>query len=135
MATPRNHFLLFLNLAFLFSAAIATKVNTENQPTVYIINSMPPNSQSIEVNCSSASSPIVDRELLVTEAYQLNVESKIPYLCIARMTQRRYIQIFDAYLPSRDKAHCKIYWLVNQDGFYLSWDRDKWVRKALWQSE
>ncbi|KAJ4850542.1 hypothetical protein Tsubulata_030843 [Turnera subulata] len=137
MTTPWGLFLLFLNLAFLFSAAIPTKNNTENQATVYIINALPPNSGSMQVSCSLANTSGVNHNLLVSEEYRWNVEAKRLYECLASrdVSGRYYFRYFNAYQPPRDKDHDKIFWLVTRDGFYLSWDKVKWVRKAEWDSE
>jgi hypothetical protein len=28
-----------------------------------------------------------------------------------------------------------VYWMVKEDGFFISWDKANWVRKYRWETE
>ena len=37
--------------------------------------------------------------------------------------------------PGRDAGHATVFWLVKEDGFYLSYDNASWNKVAPWVSE
>lgn len=37
--------------------------------------------------------------------------------------------------PARDSGHLDIFWKLNKDGVFLSYDKSKWDKKADWETE
>lgn len=130
------HFLLFLNLALcLFTATTIDEDHNQHLAIIHFINALPPNSQPMEVRCSSNSknTDLGVHTLVVGEDYKWGIEEKTMHFCEA--IWERFIASWHVFQPHRDNNHGIVFWMVKKDGFFLSWDKVNWVRKSIWETE
>lgn len=65
--------------------------------------------------------------------YQFVVEERAVYFLEALWG--RFIGSLHVFQPKRDVGHESVFWLVKQNGFFLSWDNSTWVKKCVWDTE
>ncbi|KDP27635.1 hypothetical protein JCGZ_19640 [Jatropha curcas] len=128
---------IFLGLAissFFFATSTSIIDNHRDEATtVYIINGLPKSSETMQVRCSSKSTSPDPRSLDAGEEYNWTVKEKGMYKCYS--VWREFFQVWHAFQPRRDRNYREVFWVVKEDGFYLSWNNSSWVRKAIWESE
>ncbi|GKU98578.1 hypothetical protein SLEP1_g11564 [Rubroshorea leprosula] len=138
MSTAPNYLVFFLVVFFFFSASKALEEHKQQNgavTTVHIIDGMAKNSEAIQVRCSSSSSgDLGQRTIRPGDNYVWSVKfEKDVYYCAA--VWGSYFASVHAFEPERDSGHGTVFWLVYENGFFLSWDNSSWVKKADWETE
>ncbi|KAG5249727.1 S-protein [Salix suchowensis] len=98
-------FFLALQLCFL-SSATANEHDGHPLPTVHVINDLPKSSKPMST-------------LVNGEVYKWRVSQRKLHYCVA--IWERFFASWHAFQP--------------QDGFFISWDKAKWVKKYRWETE
>ncbi|XWS35089.1 hypothetical protein CRYUN_Cryun21dG0096200 [Craigia yunnanensis] len=128
----RSSFVLFLVSVFIFSVA-GLGGQDKHVATIHVINSMPRESEPMQTRCKSRYTDYGMHQLRVGDDYQCGVQEKALYFCAA--LSGRQIASWHGFQPRRDGNHKAVFWLVKEDGFFLSWDNSSWVRKSEWETE
>lgn len=73
------------------------------------------------------------------EEYKWVAEEKDLYFCEA-IWGTRFVASWHAFQPKRDLSRGgggrgSVFWLVQKDGFFLSYDNSTWVKKSTWETE
>ncbi|CAK7346262.1 unnamed protein product [Dovyalis caffra] len=126
-------FLLCFNIALCLLSVGAIDDQEQHLPIVQVINSLPPNSQTLQVSCDTENIDLGEHTLSVGQVYEWKVEKKSIYYCAAQW--KLYFASWHAFELPRDENREMVYWAVRKDGFYLSWDKTKWVRNSTWETE
>jgi hypothetical protein len=123
---------LFLVLAWTIISAIASGAQL---PVVHVTNALPVKSEPVKVECTSehTNTHLGIHTLNVGDDYQWTVVENALHYCQAEWG--RWFASWHAFEPDRDVSHGTVYWLVKNDGFYLSWDNSSWVRQETWQTD
>ncbi|KAK8518523.1 hypothetical protein V6N13_027993 [Hibiscus sabdariffa] len=100
---------------------------------IHVANSMPKGSGPIQIHCKSSYTDYGMHQVDQGDEYQCSVRERAVYFCMA--TSGRQFAWWHAFQPSRDGSRKAVYWLVKDDGIFLSWDNSTWVRKSVWQTE
>lgn len=128
------NFLLFLVLQLCFLSAATTNEHDDHPlPTVHVINALPKSSKAMNVSCSSNNIDIGEQSLVNGEVYKWRVSQRKLHYCVA--IWERFFASWHAFQPRRDGNHETLFWMVEEDGFFISWDKAKWVRKYRWETE
>lgn len=141
MPTSLNSFIFFLLISIAFSITItATSLATNNQKnerkfaTVHIINALPKNSSgSLNLRCVSRHTELGVQTLKGGDEYNWIVTQRALFYCEALWI--RFIASWHAFQPKRDSGHDSVFWKVQENGFFLSWDNSTWIRRAVWETE
>jgi len=134
MMTSWINFLLFLVLQLCFLSTATTNEHDDHPlPTVYVINALPKSSKAMNVSCSSNNIDIGEQSLVNGEVYKWRVSKRKLHYCVA--IWERFFASWHAFQPRRDGNHETLFWMVEEDGFFISWDKAKWVRKYRWETE
>ncbi|KAL9369828.1 hypothetical protein Peur_041027 [Populus x canadensis] len=127
-------FLLFLVLPLcLLSTATADEHNEHRLPFVQVINALPKNSKPMQVSCSTKNIDVGKRSLVNGEVFKWRAAQRKLHSCGALW--ERLFASWHAFQPRRDENHETVYWMVKEDGFFISWDKANWVRKYRWETE
>lgn len=125
-------FPLFLALFFYLCATIFAQNNGGPQ-AVHISNVMPINSLAFHITCKVQGSVTISREIWPHEESGFEVKKNDVHYCVAKWGVA--FADLHGFEPARDSGHSKIFWAVNRDGFFLSYDQISWAKKAVWQKE
>ncbi|GLT56406.1 hypothetical protein SLA2020_294490 [Shorea laevis] len=139
MSAAPNYLVFFLVVFFFLSASTALEEHKQKNdtaaPTVHIINGMARNSEAIQVRCSSRGGDLGYHTMGSGDNYVWSVElQRALYYCEA-MWGVRYFASWHAFQPKRDTGRGTVFWLVKENGLFLSWDNSTWVRRSQWQTE
>ncbi|KAG6781447.1 hypothetical protein POTOM_014352 [Populus tomentosa] len=128
------NFLLFLVLQLCFLSAATTNEHDDHPlPTVHVINALPKSSKAMNVSCSSNTIDIGEQSLVNGEVYKWRVSQRKLHYCVA--IWERFFASWHAFQPRRDGNHETLFWMVEEDGFFISWDKAKWILMHLVQKE
>ncbi|KAL5781512.1 hypothetical protein ACOSP7_006541 [Xanthoceras sorbifolium] len=134
-----SHFLQSVILLALFfnivgeTAAIVEVGNNQVAASVHVTNGLPAKSEAMKIECSFKGKRLGIHDVGVGEEYSWSVEEKALYFCEA--IWGRQMGSWHAFQPRRDANHATVFWLVKQNGFFLSWDNSTWIRRSTWESE
>ncbi|KAK9907011.1 hypothetical protein M0R45_002508 [Rubus argutus] len=98
-------FLLIALLSFTSILGSFEGLDKKFLPRVHVLNDLPPNSEPLNV------------------------------LCKSRNTYIDFSHPGTRFRPKRDNGKAAVFWLVNEHGFFLSWDNTTWVKKSVWETE
>lgn len=134
----RSSFIVFLVSVFILIVAVAEqglegKQLDKHIATIHVINSMPKDSGPMQIHCNSKYTDYGMQQVDVGDDYQCGVREKALYYCAA--LSGREIASWHGFQPRRDGNRKAIFWLVKEDGFFLSWDNSTWVKKSVWFTE
>ncbi|XVF84688.1 hypothetical protein PTKIN_Ptkin17bG0057800 [Pterospermum kingtungense] len=125
---------LIVLLVSVFVLSVAGLGGQDNHiATIHVINSMPKDSEPMQIHCKSSNTDYGMQQVRVGDDYQCGVREKALYFCAA--LSGRQIASFHGFQPRRDGNHKAVFWLVKEDGFFLSWDKSKWVKKSEWYTD
>ncbi|CAK7346266.1 unnamed protein product [Dovyalis caffra] len=96
-------------------------------------SSLPSNSQTMQFSCNAENIDLGMHVLYGGEVYNWKVEKKSTYNCAA-LRKLKFAR-WNAFELPRDENRETVYWAARENGFYLSWDKAKWVRNSTWESE
>ncbi|KAL5781511.1 hypothetical protein ACOSP7_006540 [Xanthoceras sorbifolium] len=135
-----SHFLQsVILLAILFfnngeTAAIKGVGTDKVAASVHVRNGLPVKSGAMRIECSFHGKSLGIHDLGVGEDYSWTVEEeKALYFCKAIWGTK--MGSFHAFQPRRDANHATVFWLVKQNGFFLSWDNSTWIQRSPWDTE
>ncbi|KAK8560792.1 hypothetical protein V6N13_026227 [Hibiscus sabdariffa] len=100
---------------------------------IHVTNSMPKGSGPMQISCKSSYTNYGMHQVDEGGEYQCGVQERAVYFCMA--LSGRQMASWHAFQPSRDGSRKAVYWLLKDDGIFLSWDNSTWVRKSVWESE
>ncbi|KAI4346073.1 hypothetical protein L6164_013155 [Bauhinia variegata] len=120
-------FLVFFAVSFTTAPAVARPHSPEI--AINIRNDLPSNTQQITLACDNTDS----FHLKVGKEFNSSVKVHQSIECSATWFQ--WFSSWDAYEPRRDKGHGSVYWLVKNDGFYISWDKIEWKKVEHWYTD
>uniref|UniRef100_A0A5B7BGQ2 Plant self-incompatibility S1 n=1 Tax=Davidia involucrata TaxID=16924 RepID=A0A5B7BGQ2_DAVIN len=104
-----------------------------SSPVVHIISGMPKNSEPLSIHSKVSGNSIAVPTLLPGNEYQWRAEVNDIYYCTT--IWGRQFAAWHAYELARDAGHATIFSLVNEDGFFLSWDKSSWKKIAYWETD
>ncbi|KAJ6388159.1 hypothetical protein OIU77_026685 [Salix suchowensis] len=87
----------------------------------------------MSVSCSSSNIVFGEQTLVNGEVYKWRVSQRKLHYCVA--IWERFFASWHAFQPRRDGNHETLFWMVKEDGFFISWDKAKWVKKYRWETE
>jgi hypothetical protein len=119
METLNYHFILFA-LTFAFGLCNASLV------TIFIRNNLQSN---VKITCYSGGSGIYYRH--PHTLLQIKYPARQSYNCFADWHNR--VCLFSAYDHQFDQGHPYVYWNVEKDGLYHSWNNKNFVKKVGWK--
>ncbi|PRQ36920.1 putative plant self-incompatibility S1 [Rosa chinensis] len=132
----RSHiFFLLIPVLFSFTSMLCSSDELEYKflLRVHIINALPQNSKPANIECKSTDTYIGERNLNVGDDFTWNAKESSLYYC--RAFWGRFFASWHAVQPKRDDGKAAVFWLVNEHGFFLSWDNSTWVKKSVWETE
>ena len=121
---------LFLALFFYLCVTIFATVSPQE---VHIISAMDDNALPININCKVQEGLRISRQLRAREVFEFNVNENDVYFCMA--VGGKELADWHGFEPARDSGHLDIFWKLNKDGVFLSYDKSKWDKKADWETE
>lgn len=132
---PQNHFFFLLIALFSFTSILGSFEGFDKKflPRVHVLNDLAQNSEPLNVLCKSRNTYIGERDLNVGDDFTWNAKENAPYYCRAFWV--RFFASWHAIQPKRDNGKAAVFWLVNEHGFFLSWDNTTWVKKSVWETE
>ncbi|KAL4295774.1 hypothetical protein GQ457_12G001680 [Hibiscus cannabinus] len=101
--------------------------------TIHVTNSMSKDSGAMQIHCKSSYTDYGMHQVGGGDEYECSVRERALYYCMAISGRR--VASWHAFQPRRDRSRQAVYWLVKEDGIFLSWDNSSWVRKSLWETE
>ncbi|KAE8717542.1 Detected protein of unknown function [Hibiscus syriacus] len=127
-------------VAFLVSVPIIISLSSsvlgmqhKQSATIHITNSMPKGSGPMQVRCKSSHTDYGMHLVDEGDGYRCDVRERALYYCMAISGRR--VASWHAFQPRRDGNRKAVYWLLKDDGIFLSWDNSSWVRKSMWETE
>ncbi|MBA0830677.1 hypothetical protein Goarm_015195 [Gossypium armourianum] len=134
MGGGNGHVLVFLVSVFFFIISSSVDGSQYKQlSTIHVMNSMAKGSGPMQIRCKSRYTDYGMRQLGEGTEYRCGVREKAVYYCMG-MTGRR-IASWHAFQPRRDGNRKAVFWLVKENGIFLSWDNSTWVRKSDWETD
>lgn len=121
------------SLVLIVLVASSLFITISGATSVHVVNSMPKKSGQVRIHCSSEHIDLGSHILIEGEDYNWAVEEKAVYFCEAVRLPRNFAS-WHAFEPERDVGHDSVFWLVQEDGFYLSWDNSTWDKQATWET-
>lgn len=140
MTTSQIFFITLLVLTTFFITTLASHDHDQdhhNPPlaTVHITNVLPQNNSNnpMKIRCNCNKKYFGYKTLACGEDYTWIAEERDLYFCEALWG--RFMASWHAFQPKRDINQQSVFWLVKQNGFFLSWDNSTWVKKSIWETE
>ncbi|XAR67800.1 hypothetical protein NMG60_11002713 [Bertholletia excelsa] len=103
-------------------------------PVVHITSRMPENIAPVNLNCKKAdgSIEVENYPLAADQTYEWIAKDNEDSSC--RILWGKKIGSIDAYVVARDSGYPDTYWVVEDDGFYLSHDNTNFAKQGVWLS-
>lgn len=138
MTTHNTKILILVIWLHLSTSTTTTFVKHDNYdhhlPIVHVTRDLPKNSPTMEVVCKFNNGQSLGvQKLKAGDDYTWNVKLRVVYYCQAIWGNR--VSSWHAYQPRRDANHGRVFWLVKENGFFLSWDKSNWVKRSEWETE
>ncbi|GMI71787.1 hypothetical protein like AT3G24060 [Hibiscus trionum] len=100
---------------------------------IHVTNLMPKGSGPMQIRCKSSYTDYGMHQVGEGDEYQCGVRERAVYYCMA--TLGRQMASWHAFQPRRDGSGKAVYWMLKDDGIFLSWDNSSWVRKSVWETD
>ena len=129
----------FLATLTLTPCSEATHVEWTQWHNVHIVNGFYSNDKPLNIHCKSKDDDLGDHSLWNGQEsrfhFGLNFWHSTLFSCdMTWGTQQKHINVFDT--PAETPLACmeneECFWLVTEDGFFISTDNKNWIRQLDW---
>ena len=128
-----NHSLFSLALVIYFICA-AEYVRSSNV-NIELTNGLPEKYGAVplDILIKSQTKAVDERVVKLGESFKWSVTPDSIYY-VQGVLGNKFASVH-GFEPGRDAGHATVFWLVKEDGFYLSYDNASWNKVAPWVSE
>ena len=126
-------------IAFHFSWVVAlvlcslcTKV-VYSAPEVHFINNFSNKSTIVDALCKVNGTTLVIRTIETGDDSIWFATVNDIYRCTAQWEVENFTASWPGYEPKRDAGRAKIFWRINEGGFFLSYDKSSFKLEATWK--
>ncbi|CAK9164602.1 unnamed protein product [Ilex paraguariensis] len=133
MATTLHCPILLALVFYLSTTSFAGDSAVVARPVVHIISAMNKNTAPINLRCKVNGAVKILHALNAGEDYQWSAAENDVYYC--DVIWDRWFAAWHGFEPKRDQGQETIFWKVNKDGFFFSWDRSRWEKKFSWETD
>ncbi|KAK7319572.1 hypothetical protein RJT34_04295 [Clitoria ternatea] len=123
-----SNYVAIVTALVLASSSLCNGCTHEIRIHVDKLPNIPSHTRDVVFNCDTGGLIIAFADSESDHRFNISVDK--PEGCSALWANK--VAYFSAYDPHYDRGNAIIYWWAKLDGFYHSWDRVHWVKKACW---